>query len=326
MGSHKTNPMKIVFKLVLFGMIVFNCLHATAQDSNSAIPAIQEIFKQFDNVRDFTLSNSGDEAYFTGQSPLAEVSVIFKISKINGSWQKPKLVPFSGKSNDLEPFLSPDNLRLYFVSNRQLYDTASQLNYDIWYVERKALSDAWSEPVNLGPTINTQYDEFYPSVAHNGNLYFTSVRPGMDGKDDIFFSKWENGQYAEPATLSDSVNTDGYEYNAFISPDESYLIFGAYNRPDGLGSGDLYISFYREGQWTKGKNLGNSVNSKWMDYCPFVVGDTLFFTSKRVKEFGKGLEIDSYDNFVERVVVYENGLSRIYQLPGFLKNLKQSQN
>ncbi len=311
--------MKIILNTLLFGFVVLNPVCVSAQSSNSPAPAIQEIFERFDNVRDFTLSNLGNEAYFTAQSPLAEVSVIFKIQKVNGSWQKPELAPFSGKSNDLEPFLSPDNLRLYFVSNRKLYDSASQENYDIWYVERESPNDAWSGPVNVGPPINTQYDEFYPSVSRNGNLYFTSVRPGMDGKDDIFYSQWESGKYTEPVALSDSINSDGYEYNAFVAPDESYLIFGAYNRPDGFGSGDLYISFYKDGKWSKGRNLGSSVNSKWMDYCPFVVSDTLFFTSKRSKEFNKGLEIEDYDDFVNQVMVYENGLSRIYQLPGFSK-------
>ena len=63
------------------------------------------------------------------------------------------------------------------------------------------------------------------------------------GKDDIFVSKWENGKYTEPVSLSDSINSDGYEFNAFIAPDESYIIFTAYQREDGFGSGDLYMSY-----------------------------------------------------------------------------------
>jgi len=49
------------------------------------------------------------------------------------------------------------------------------------------------------------------------------------------------------------------------------MIFGGWHRKDGVGSGDMYISFRsRDGILGKAKNLGKSVNSEYMDYCPFV--------------------------------------------------------
>lgn len=118
-------------------------------------------------------------------------------------------------------------------------------DYDVWYVERKNTDAPWSKPINLGKPVNTGHNEFYPSVSKNNNLYFTSDSPESKGKDDIFFSPWENEKYLQPLLLSDSINTEGYEFNSFVSQDESYLIFSGYNRKDGFGSGDLYISYHK---------------------------------------------------------------------------------
>ncbi len=297
-------------QILVFSSSVF--VHG--QDSSFVQPAIESIFMQFDNVRDFTLSNSEDEAYFTGQSALGEVSVIFRIERKNGDWQKPEIASFSGTHHDLEPFLSPDNLRLYFVSNRLVYDTSTTKNYDIWYVERPSLKKPWSNPVNMGAPVNTSYDEFYPSVARNGNIYFTSVRPGRGDKDDIYVSYFTDNGYADPVLLSDAINTDGYEYNAYIAADESYILFGGYNRQDGLGSGDIYLSKNINGTWKKAINLGEKVNSKWMDYCPFILHDTLYFTSKRVKTKMGSFSFKSVDDFLTQMNDYSNGQSRIYKI------------
>ncbi len=271
--------------------------------------------KDFEKIRDFTLSQNKQEAYFTIQSPLEEISVITCVQKKDGVWQEPGIASFSGKYKDLEPFISPDQKRLYFVSNRPLDESSEETkDFDIWYVERAHVDAPWSIPVNLGSPVNTKVDEFYPSVAKNGNLYFTSVREGRDGKDDIYFAEWQGVKYSEAMLLGEEINTSGYEFNSFIAPDESFLIFSCYNREDGLGSGDLYIS-YREmdGKWSKAINLGESINSPYMDYCPFVdlESQTLFFTSRRsvieTKEFHSINELRDYIN------QYENGQSRIYQ-------------
>jgi len=54
--------------------------------------------------------------------------------------------------------------------------------------------------------------------------------------------KFTNGKYSEAESLPDSINFTGDEFNAFVDPDETYIIFSGYKRRDGYGSGDLYIS------------------------------------------------------------------------------------
>jgi hypothetical protein len=215
-------------------------------------PAL-DVLREFDKVRDFTMDASGSESYFTIQSQTEDVSVISTSLKTGDAWGAPMIASFSGTYKDMEPFFAPDGLRLYFVSNRPLHDSINTpKDFDIWYVERLSTTAAWSQPINMGTPINTEHNEFYPAVAENGNLYYTGDRPDSKGEDDIFFSEFKNGTYSEPISLGESINTEGYEYNAYISKNDDYLIFGGYNREDGQGSGDLYISFKNtSGEWSK---------------------------------------------------------------------------
>ena len=276
-------------------------------------PAL-EILTDFDKVRDFTMDRSGTEAYFTIQSQTEEISVIMASTR-DDSWNPPKIASFSGKYKDLEPFLSPDGLRLYFVSNRPLHDSITNTkDFDIWYVERHNPETSWSQPINLGSPINSEHNEFYPSLAKNGNLYFTSDSPEAVGHDDIFFSAYQNGNYTKPIPLDENINTEGYEYNAYISQDDSYLIFGGYNREDGLGSGDMYISFKNQaGNWSTAKPLPPPYNSEYMDYCPFVDEENgvLYFTSRRA--FNPTHKLDTLESLQQFLNAYENGNSRLYK-------------
>ncbi|WAC03535.1 hypothetical protein N7U66_08670 [Lacinutrix neustonica] len=184
------------------------------------------------------------------------------------------------------------------------------------YVERKALKDPWSGPINIGSPINTINDEFYPALADNGNLYFTVDKKELARKDDIYVSVFSDGKYNAPKVLSENINSTGYEFNAFISPDESYILYTCYNRKDGLGSGDLYMSYRTETDWTPAQNIGALVNTEKMEYCPFVdvKKNILYFTSKRDNTktvFSKPLAIDALKN---QFFQYENGLSRLYKV------------
>lgn len=291
-----------------------NSLIKLEEPKEGVQPFAKHIFSQFNNVRDFTMNTDENEAYFTLQSPARELSVIMKIKKENDIWQEPEISSFSGKYTDLEPFLSPDNLKLYFVSNRPISkDSTTTKDMDIWYVERASKVSTWSEPKNIGAPINTSADEFYPSVASNNNLYFTCVKKELESSDDIFVSKWENNTYGEPILLGKGVNTKGAEYNAFIAPDESYIIFGGWRRPDALGSGDMYMSKNVDGEWTKAENLGEKINSKYMEFCPFVINKTLYFTSRKSGVTSKENGFTNVKELISEINKYDNGSSRIYK-------------
>lgn len=278
---------------------------------------IPEIVSQFLNVRDIAISPNGNEIMFSAQSVMANLSAIISISKNKDDWGTPKIVSFSGQYFDIEPFFSRDGLKLYYASNRPMDNVSNKTkDFDIWYVERKTLKDNWSKPINMGAPINTKDDEFYPSIADNGNLYFTLDKKELNRKDDIYVSKFKNGKYTTPIVLNGNINTTGYEFNAFIAPDESYIIYTCYNRKGGLGSGDLYISYKTEDDWTPSKNIGSAINTTKMDYCPFVdsKNQTLYFTSKLDNTKTILEQPHSIESLKKAFFKYDNGLSRLYKV------------
>jgi Tol biopolymer transport system component len=147
----------------------------------------------------------------------------------------------------------------------------------------KRLAGGWSEPIHLGPAINSEKDEYYPSVTREGHLYFTSEREGGPGKEDIYRAEYFNGSWLTARPLDTGVNSAYYEFNAYVSPDESLLIFTSYGRSDDTGRGDLYFSKKNtDGSWSPATNL-KAANSTDLDYCPFVSpdGKTLYYTSEK---------------------------------------------
>lgn len=204
---------------------------------------------------------------------------------VDQTWTAPQTLLSHEKFSCNDPFLSPDESRLYFISNRSLDGTDSKGDYDIWYIEREA--NGWNTRMkNAGPNINSDKNEYYMSFTKKGSMYFASNQPAADGKAhdfNIYVSEFINGEYQKAVPLSDSINTKAYEADVFVSPDESYLIFCAI-RKEGFGQGDLYISFKDdEGSWSKAKNMGALINTSGHELCPFVTrdGKYFFYTSKQ---------------------------------------------
>jgi len=101
------------------------------------------------------------------------------------------VAPFSGNYYDLEATFAPDGKTLYFVSNRPLLKDSTLKDFDIWKTEK--INGIWQAPKNLGNIINTEADEFYPSVTKNGTIYFTAQYKHSKGKEDIWMSRLVNG-------------------------------------------------------------------------------------------------------------------------------------
>jgi Tol biopolymer transport system component len=241
------------------------------------------------NERDFAISPDEKEIYFTIASPRSDFQTIVFCKKLkSGEWTKPEVVSFAGMYSDLEPTFSADGKTLYFASNRPVSGTEPK-DFDIWKVTREI--NGWSTPVNLGAPINTAEDEFYPSITKTGNLFFTASYQGRGiGREDIYCAEWKENKYQTPQPLDSAVNSKVDEFNAFVSPDEDYILFTCFGRRDDAGGGDLYISVKNSaGKWQPAKCL-TEMNSKYLEYCPYVSpdGKKLFFTSTRynpVKSF-----------------------------------------
>jgi D-alanyl-D-alanine carboxypeptidase len=227
------------------------------------------------------ISPDGKEIYFsrtTAGSPTAIMVVLER----NGRWTEPQIAPFSGTYSDMDPSMSPDGRMIFFGSTRPSGKENAE-GCDIWVTQRTS-SGGWSEPRDAGDTVNTAKNENYPVMAKSGNLYFQSNGHGGRGGLDIFRSEYKDGLYGKPENLGKAVNSGHNDFDAFVDPDESYIIFSSADRPEGFGSGDLYISFRKsDGRWTPAQNMGAGINSPSLEYCPKVSPDGrfLFFSSGR---------------------------------------------
>jgi WD40-like Beta Propeller Repeat len=129
---------------------------------------------------------------------------------------------------------------------------------------------------------------------------------------EIYVAVFENGKFESPVPLDTAVNSEMYEFNAFVSPDEQFIIFTSYGRKDDKGGGDLYMSFKdTAGKWMPAKNL-SFLNSDKLDFCPFVSFDKkkLFFTSQR--NALKEVSPLTYDNMIKQYAGLLNGGGNIW--------------
>jgi len=302
-----------MIRILLWLILSFISLLTFAQ--KEAQPFLSELFENYPNVRDIAISPNGNEIYFTVDDLKSKIAVIAYIKKNERGWTSPKTVSFTGNYRDLEPAFSPDGNRLFFVSNRPLHkDSIHPKDYDIWYVDK--VDDIWSKPKNIGMPINTQAHEFYPSLTNKGDLYFTAEREGVVGREDIFVSRLKDGIYQEPTSVNGGVNTKYFEFNAFVAPDESYLIFSGQRPKEGKGRGDLYISYNENNTWTKAELL-REVNSDYLDFCPFVdvKSGKFYFTSQKTAIKRRYLEPLNMETFLALFSSKEaKGLNRLYSI------------
>lgn len=228
-------------------------------------------------------SKKGNEFYYAvdieGKSEIRYT----RISK--GKWIQPQTIIADKKYSFNDPYLSPDEKRLYYISDKPINSRDTINDIDIWYSEKEGKSK-WSEPINAGNRINSIHNEYYISFTSKGKMYFSSNKenaPKRKHDFEIYSSENKNGEFQEPIKLSDSINTKRYEADVYIAPNEEYIIFCA-ARKSGYGKGDLYISFKKDsGEWSKSQNMGQLINTENHELCPFVTpdGKYLLYTSNQ---------------------------------------------
>lgn len=271
--------MKINFLIVTLLTTTIACNNTVKEkliDNPKEQPTTEEQIKlpNIFDVTNFSLTMNKEftELYTTQIDEHGDMSIMWT-KKINNQWSSFEPIPFSKHEyNDIDPFLSRDGKKLYFISNRE--NGMFEGDNAIWVANRE--NEGWSEPELLSETINFEGNEGFPSVANNGNIYFPMV---IDGNRDIFMSRYENDKYTAPVNLGDSINTEVSDSNPAIAGDESIMIFYS-AREGGYGESDLYMSRKVNGVWTSAINLGESVNSKHVEFCPYITHDKkhLFYT------------------------------------------------
>jgi Tol biopolymer transport system component len=287
-----------------------NYFNQTPPGNTPKIFAAGIISDEFGN-RDMAISPLGDELFYTLQFQSGRgFSTILQSKKVNGKWTQPEVATFCGKYNDLEPAFSPDGSKLYFVSSRPTSGVANK-DFDIWYVTK--MNGVWNTPINPGMPVNTNEDEYYPSITKTGNVYFTRAVQGRE--EDIMLCEFKNNQYDTAVSLPDEINSGGDEFNAFVDPDEKFIIFTGYKRKGAYAAGDLYISKKNErGEWTEAIDLGNVINQPGLNYCPYISPDKkyFFFTSNRGGVKAPFAEQQNVKSLYSKMHSTLNGADNIY--------------
>lgn len=215
----------------------------------------------------------------------------FYISQFrNGTWQRAVNAgpPLNTRSNEGAQSLSSDGTYMYFTACDRPGGMGS---CDIFF--SSLTNGRWSEPVNLGPPVNTPAWESQPSVSSNGRLlFFSSSRPGGMGGKDLWYSVLNSsGKWSNPKNLGETINTDGDEMSPFFHFDGKSLYFSSDGRP-GMGGFDIYMSRMQEDStWTVPVNLGYPINT-YNDETGLVIesaGQRAYFSSRRDNETGKDI-------------------------------------
>ena len=199
--------------------------------------------------------------------------------------------------------ISADGKMILMQSDRP----SGQGGTDIWAVVRKNPNDdfGWSRPVNLGTVINTQHNEvaakyLFSERHQNGNLFFSSTRPGGFGGPDIYESEITENGFASPLNIFE-LNTESIETCFWVRDDGLEIIFST-NRPNLTGDTtkfDLWVStrYSVYESWSKPESLGSTINSDgYLDVNPMLAsGDRiLYFSSTRPNPHGPVGNTDIY--------------------------------
>jgi Tol biopolymer transport system component len=141
----------------------------------------------------------------------------------------------------------------------------------------------WSAPKFIELKMDYDGGFGYPTTTANKDLYFAYIPADGSRNMDIFYAKFNKGNYDKPVKLSSHINTDKFEGDPFIDSHERFLIFAGFGEENNYGKSDLYISFRTQNGWSNAINLGENINSHGFDSSPYVTSDDkyLIFTSSR---------------------------------------------
>ncbi len=278
-------------------------------------------------------SPDGTEFYFTVLNPAtagSRIGLLCVSRWLGDKWGPPQVLPFSGKSLDFLPRLSPDGKTMYFASLRPLADSKVR-SIRIWKVDKT--DRGWAEPTALPAPVNPAEGggNWGASATRDGTMYFASDRDA--GRLQIFRARAEaNGEYGAPEKLGSEINSDFNDFEPFVNADETMLFFVSAGeggppfrrRSDTLTEGgfpyprgDIYFSRRVNGKWTRAQHLEHGVNTVADEGAPSLTpdGKFLIFGSERspfVVPMPQRISMGEFDRLVHSTL---NGHWNIFSMP-----------
>ena len=143
----------------------------------------------------------------------------------------------NSKHAEIAACISDDNQKLFFASDRP----GGYGGVDLYLCQRLP-NGKWSEPNNLGPYVNTNMDEDFPSISADGKtLYFSSKGHSSMGGYDIFKAKWDvkKNKFSFIQNMGYPINTPEDNLNFRLASDDRFAYVSAV-RKEGFGGLDIY--------------------------------------------------------------------------------------
>ncbi len=203
---------------------------------------------------------------------------------------KLKIGNYEEAASRVEHFMTYDNISVRMQQNAERI-------LEVCHFSIEAMkSPVPFNPISIGSAINTSFAEYSPSLtADEKTIYYTRKQRrdpgsmyGASEYEDIYYSQKVNGEWQPGINIGAPVNTPRNEGFLSISADGQHLFFTACNRPEGVGSCDIYYSRRKGDEWEPPVNMGMAVNSRHWDSQPSTTADgkVLYFTSARSGGYG----------------------------------------
>jgi outer membrane protein OmpA-like peptidoglycan-associated protein/tetratricopeptide (TPR) repeat protein len=197
-------------------------------------------FGNSEGVVFFTRNNFYNGRKRQDQTSVNHLQMFYSEANENG-WGAVKPFAYNSRSYSTgHPSLAQDGHTLYFIS-----DMPGGLGgTDIWVTHWE--NGEFSEPVNLGPEVNTNGNEMFPNINPDGTLYFASNgHPGLGGLD-VFRARYKDGVWADVTNLRAPINSSRDDF-AFVMDDAGKSGFLSSNRNTDNGTDEIF-SFERRPQ------------------------------------------------------------------------------
>lgn len=148
-------------------------------------------------------------------------------------------MPFKPELGDRNLHLFNDSL-IVFAAKREL----GYGGYDLYYATKS--EGFWSDAINMGPEVNSSFDEVAPYLTKDGNtIYFSSDRNDGYGGFDVFLSEYEDYRWKTPENLGLPINSPGDDLDFQISTDGTMAVMAS-NRISSFGRMDLFICYFKD--------------------------------------------------------------------------------